>query len=204
MIANHAAPKEGKMSKVLANFSTPPDALAIVQIEQLRPMLAPMMMMAPIPPQLADVKKLPDLLTSIGAKVNFTGDMSMSLSLKANDAAAAEQVEKILDQLMEVAKQQAAMESARMASSSDPVEQAMAKYQKRMSDKVSQVLRPVRKGETLTLAFDPSKNPQGTQIATVGILVALLMPAIFAARAAAQRAQMQNQMKQMAPPMPVQ
>jgi hypothetical protein len=204
MMANHAAPKEGKMSKVLANFSTPPDILAIVQIEQLRPVLAPMMMMAPLPPQLADVKKLPDLLTSIGAKVNFTGDMSMSLSIKANDAAAAEQVEKILDKFMEATKQQALSVNHRLAASSDPVEQALAKYQKRIGDKMTQVLRPVRKGETLTLAFDPSKNPQGAQIATVGILVALLLPAIQAARAAAQRAQMQNQMNQMPPPMPVQ
>lgn len=45
MIANHAAPKEGKMSKVLGNFSNPPDALAIVQIEPIRPMIAPLLMM---------------------------------------------------------------------------------------------------------------------------------------------------------------
>jgi hypothetical protein len=197
MVANHAAPKEGKMSKLLGKFSDPPDAMAIVEVEQIRPVLTPVLQMAPVPPQIQDVKKLPELLTSIGAKVNLTGDKTMSLYLKANDEAAAEQVEQILDKFMEALKQQAMSVNHGMAASSDPVEQATAKYQKRMIEKIAKAIRPERKGETLSLSCNPCKNANLAQIATVGVLVALLLPAVQASRESARRAAVKNQLNQM-------
>jgi type II secretory pathway pseudopilin PulG len=80
--------------------------------------------------------------------------------------------------------------------SSDPVEQAMGQYSKRMSEHMLQAVRPVRKGKTLTLATSTSgKNPQMVQVAVIGVLVALLLPAVQAAREAARRAASQNNMK---------
>ncbi len=152
--------------------------------------------MPPVPPQLDDVKKIPDLLTSVGAKVNLTGDMAMSLTLKAKDEAAAEQIEQIIDKLLDVARQRASQQSATQLASSDPVEQAMGQYSKRMSERMLQAIRPVRKGKTLTLANDGNgKNPQMVQMATIGILAALLLPAVQAAREAARRAAAANELK---------
>jgi hypothetical protein len=187
MLANHDAPKEGKMSKILEQFSSPPDALAIVHVEQLRPVIAAPLAMAPVPPPLEGAKKLPDLLTSIEVKVDLTGDPSMSLSLKANDEAAAEQVEKILDQLMDTGKQIAAAEIAKNAGKS-PVEQALGQYQNRMLNKLSKVLRPVRKGEALTLAYSGGKDSQMTQVAVICVLAFMLVPAMQASRESAPHA----------------
>ena len=150
--SSRANPKEGAMSRVLGRIVDPPDATAILLVEPIRPLIAMQLAMAPVPPPLADAKKIPDLLTSIGAKVNLTGDMAMSLTLKANDEAAAEQIEQIIDKLMDVARQQASQEAAKNTASSDPVEQAQAQYAKRMSERMLQAVRPVRKGKTLTLA----------------------------------------------------
>ena len=68
VLGNHAAPKEGKMSKILGGMKDQPDLMAIVLVEPLRPLIAGLLAMAPLPPQLEDVKKIPDLVTSVGRR----------------------------------------------------------------------------------------------------------------------------------------
>jgi hypothetical protein len=196
MWANRASPKEGLMSRALGHIESPSDLTAIVLVEPIRPLIAAPLAMAPLPPPLQDVKKVPDLLTSIGAKVNLTGNMAMSLTLKANDEAAAQQLEEIIDKLVDTARQAMAADLARQERSNDPVEQAGAQYAKRMSERMLQLIRPVRKGQTLTLATPTDgKNPQMVQMATIGILVGLLLPAVQAAREAARRAASTNNLR---------
>lgn len=195
VLANHAAPKEGKMAAALGRLAEPPDALAVLLFEPLRPLIAMPLAMAPLPPQLADVKTIPDLLNSLDARVNLHGDFSMSLSLRANDEAAAQQIEKILDDVQAFVRQQIKTEAAKLAASSDPVEQAIGKYQIRLSDRMSRGIRPARQGETWTLAAG-GQNAQLTAVAATGVLVALLLPAVQAAREAARRATSTNNLKQ--------
>ena len=160
VVANHAQPKEGPMSKLLGSVTKPPDLMAIVLVEPLRPLLAMPLAMAQLPPQFADLPKVPDLVTSIGAKVNVTGGPSVTLAVRANDEAAAKELEQIIDKLLATARQQVAEQTARGLKSSDPVEQASAKYGQRMSERMLPGLRPVRKGNSFTLAVDFGKNPQ--------------------------------------------
>jgi len=188
VLANHAAPKSGKLSAMLSRMTDPPDATAIVLMEPIRPLLAMSLAMAPSPPEFRDAMQIPDLLTSVGAKVNISGEFNLTLSLKANDEAAAEKIEQIFDKYLAMAKEQMLAEAAKHADGGDPVEQAMAKYQQRLGDRMVQTWRPERKGATFTLGAAGAKNPQMASVALSGVLIALLLPAVQAARDAARRA----------------
>jgi len=196
MVKNHEDPQEGRMSKVLGRVADPTDAMAIVFIEPIRPLIAMPLAMVPIPPAFQDAKKLPDLVSSVGIKVNLTGDGAASLTLRANDEAAAEEVEQIIDKLLTAGREQVLAEMDKQPSGDDPVEQAARQYAKRVSGRFVELLRPVRKGQNLTLANGGPKNQQMASFATTGILVSLLLPAVQAARFAARRAQSSNNMKQ--------
>jgi prepilin-type processing-associated H-X9-DG protein len=119
----------------------------------------------------------------------------MSLSVRAASEQAAEDLAKIIDNVLATAKEMMLAEIAREESRNrDPVQHAMAQYSRRMGDRILKALRPVRKGDTLTLATQGPGQGQA-QVATIGILVALLLPAVQAAREAARRSQSVNNMK---------
>ena len=173
---NHSSLQGGAMSTLLGRVKSPPNVMAIVLMEPLRPLLAMPMAMVKWPPQLADVPKVPDLVTSVGLKVNVTSGPSVLLAIRANDEASAQELEKTIDKLLATAREQMMAQNARGLQSNDPVEQAGAKYGQRVTERMLQWARPVRKGNNLTLTADLGKNPQVT-------LAAVLAPlAIFAAR----------------------
>jgi prepilin-type processing-associated H-X9-DG protein len=196
VLANQAEPKEGRISKMLERLTNPPDVSAIVLVEPLRPLITMPLAMAPIPPAYEDAKKIPGLLASIGVKINLTGKTGFSLALKANDDAAADELEKILDTLLTNGREQLIEQFNNNARSGDEIQQASAQYGKRLATKMSKALRPVRKGQSFTLATNDETSSKLISVSTIGILASMLLPAVQGARAGARRAQSMNNMKQ--------
>ncbi len=77
----------------------------------------------------------------------------------------------------------------------DPVQQAGRQYMNRMIGMMFQTFRPEQEGDSLVLRME---GTQQAQAASAGVAVALLLPAVQAAREAARRANSMNKMKQLA------
>jgi type II secretory pathway pseudopilin PulG len=86
--------------------------------------------------------------------------------------------------------------SRKLLASSDPIEQALGRYQERMTKLSQEQVKLQREGDKIVLFRLDASNPDTTTVlvmtAITGTLVALLLPAISAAREAARRSASMN------------
>ena len=85
---------------------------------------------------------------------------------------------------------------AQFAASDDPVQKATARYMKRLNEYQMNNNRPERIGTKGFSIFEMKPGEAGSPmvyVAVIGVLAAVLLPAVQAAREAAQRAQENNQ-----------
>ncbi len=193
MLANHEAPAEGPLRKLLDSTSTSGDVVALAVLEPVREMLSAMLAQVPVPPPFEGVKRAPSLLKAAKAEMSITGKGSASLVLLAPSEDAAGELEQLVNEMIDSVQQMALAEMAQAATGDDPIEQALAQYMQRINKRIFDSVRPVRKGTMLSVS---QSGRESSQVAVIGILVALLLPAVQAAREAARRSMSVNNMKQ--------
>jgi len=197
-----AKPAEGtgNVQQLLAQADRSADFLAILSIDPLRPLINAALAEEELPPPLAPLKQIPNQLSVVELSVNFTRAAGATLTATAVDEDAAVQLQQTIDQTLNMGKMILTAKMSEEIDHDDPVGQATMQYLERVSKLILEAIRPVRDGTKLSLSTDRFGDmaPNVSSMAAIGVLVALLLPAIQAAREAARRTQSDNNLKQIA------
>jgi hypothetical protein len=151
-----------------------------------------------LPPDMQPLMELPNLISAAELTVNFTTTGPTSLVVHANDEAAAQQVETLLNTISAKYQENLKAQLSEQAASADPIERAWAQYIERVSAGSSQFM-PTREGSTLTLFHRDAMTEEEKKliINMVGMGTTMMLPALMGARQAARRTQGMNNLRMM-------
>ena len=167
---------------------------AVFSVDAVRPIMKQAVAAAPpVPPPLQGFLKLPDLLSAILLRVNVGERFQASFTLRSQDDASAEEVERLVNQGLAMARQMVMAQIASMPrGSNDPVPEAGMKYLMRITDKLFSGVKLTRKGQNVSISIET-----GSSITTLAVFAGLSLPlarfdaqrgeAIAAERVAAER-----------------
>jgi hypothetical protein len=148
----------------------------------------------PLPPALDQFRKIPMLISSAKIQLDLTNGADFSVTLHAIDDQAAGELLDLLNNGIAMGRQ-IVLGQVRQSMgnpSNDPVQQAAGKYSARLVNLMFDKVKPIRAGQNIKMAVTTESGPMA-----VGVMVALLLPAVQAAREAAYRNQSQGKMKQL-------
>ncbi len=193
---------EGDFADWLANKGDDHDFHVAVHFEPLLPLVKMGLAAAgdEIPPELRPLLKGLDAIRFIEAWYSLSGKVDMGLAVESPDGAAADILSDVLDRIRELQRSQIKKAVAEL-DPNNPVEAAWIKYTERVDPYYGNMFFPHREGTRFSYTLPEDEGDAQTQVlvqtAVIGILVALLLPAVQAAREAARRNVSVNQMKQL-------
>lgn len=195
-------PNSGALIEHVRQVPSGSDAYVFVEATGLRPLLQLPLIQAKskMPPQFHQFLEAPNLITGAELTINLSKAGPSGLVLHCNDDAAAQRLETLTLDGLKLYREQMTKDLPQQPTSPDPVDRAFAHYMERVSGRWTEPLMPQRAGSQLKFFYVENRDPakaQLTNIAVMGILVALLLPAVQAAREAARRNQSLNNMKQL-------
>ena len=151
-----------------------------------------------VPPMFRDLLKIPDLTESVVLSGDFEDEKPFQLRINATSPAAATDMKRIMLEGMETGKQFAMMQIADGLEGADPDARAAAMaYSERVYQYIKKHVEPETSQDGQSLVFSSDAQASG-QIATIGVLVGMLLPAVQQVREAARRVASKNTLRQFA------
>ncbi|MGL4514461.1 MAG: DUF1559 domain-containing protein [Lacipirellulaceae bacterium] len=200
--------KEGPLVAAMnAGYGAENDLHAAVVLEPLRPLMqmAVMGAQSQAPPETHKFFGALDLLNGVILTVDLSGTHDSALTLYAKTAEDADKLETLMDEGIALTRtkmfEDPSGDFQKLKVSDDPVQQALAAFMERSHKQQIETCRPTRSG---TKAFDLVRLKAGDDqrnavmsVGIIGVVVALALPAVQAAREAARRNMSMNNMKQL-------
>ena len=144
-----------------------------------------------LPPPLADVRNLPSLVKVVQISLDVGETLNGGLQVQGVDGPATDKLLALVKAGLQMTHTAVIAEGQQAFRNNDPIDQAMGRYMVRMADRIVTALTPERNENVLVW-----KANQGVPMVTTGVLTALLLPAVQAARESARAAMSMSNLKQ--------
>ncbi len=183
---------ENDLTRMIAKEASPNRIVALVDVKAMRPFLGEVVgeLHGQVPPQLLGLTELHESIDSL--MFHFEADLESPLTIKVNspDADSAARVDSTIQDGLEFATQMFSGQMASQMNPDDPIQAATMQYLERIGKHFQELAKPALAGKTLEYRIQSGP-------ATIGVLVALLLPAVQSVREAARRTETMNGVRQM-------
>jgi hypothetical protein len=148
----------------------------------------------PLPPGLTGLHKLPDQLRTVQGALQLNADMKLAISIQAVDDAAAAAVAELINTSLGMAREEMESQLANsLDGSSETMNKATLMYARRILGSLLRQISPAVSSSDLSLQMNLADHR------FVGpVITAIMLPAVQAARSAAQRMEQTNNARQIA------
>ncbi len=188
-------PKEPTpLVKLLEKVDTSKTAVAVLDFATIQPLVSlALEALPPVPPAFNEFLLAHEDLSWVELSINLEATPTIEFSLGGNDEGSATKLKELLEKAKAMGQQVAEGYLAQMeAEATDATGKSVPQYLRRLLHKFLDDIEITQAGEQVDVVL----LKETPEIASTGVMVALLLPAVQAARAAGRRNAATNQLKQ--------